>query len=76
MPSFPLIDPSPVNRYRRRRRAARPTQLQLAQVTVPSEIPNVAAVFIVLRKMRRPFLLILGIMTFTVIGLSLMPGTP
>ncbi|MDR2930745.1 MAG: NAD-binding protein [Propionibacteriaceae bacterium] len=33
-----------------------------------------AAIFIVLRKMRRPLLLMLAIMTFSVIGLSMMPG--
>ncbi|MDR2895798.1 MAG: NAD-binding protein [Propionibacteriaceae bacterium] len=43
---------------------------------MPSEVPNVTTIFIVLRKMRQPLLVTLAIMTFAVIGLSLMPGVP
>ncbi|MCL2736654.1 MAG: NAD-binding protein [Propionibacteriaceae bacterium] len=54
----------------------RPRQLQLASVAIPSEIPYMTTIFIVLRKMRLPLILLIGVMTIAVLGLSLMPGVP
>ena len=51
-----------------------PGHLRLTRVGVPTEIPNTAAVFIFLRKMRGPLLLVLTVMSAGVLGLSLMPG--
>ena len=64
----------PTPRYLRRRLPRRSSRLQRAQVAIPQEIPNTMAVFLVLRKMRRPLLLMLAVMTMSVVGLSLMPG--
>jgi len=66
----------PTSRYRPRRRPRRSTSLQWARVAIPSEIPNTTAIFIVLRKMRRPLLLMLAVMVVAVVGLAAMPGVP
>lgn len=63
-------------RVRRRRRPTRSSRLQLAQVTIPTEVASTAAVYMILRKMRRPLLVLLSAMAIAVTGLSLMPGIP
>ena len=63
-------------RVRHRRRPIRSSRLQLAHVNVPTDVPNTTAIFIVLRKMRPPLVLLLAVMTISVIGLTLMPGLP
>ncbi|MDR1078766.1 MAG: NAD-binding protein [Propionibacteriaceae bacterium] len=63
-------------RQRRRSRSGRSSQLRLGQVATPTQIPNQAVVFLVLRKMRGPLLVILATMTCGVLGLCLMPGLP
>jgi Trk K+ transport system NAD-binding subunit len=45
-------------------------------VAIPAEVPNTTAIFIVMRKMRQPLLLLIGIAAVAVIGLTLMPGDP
>jgi len=55
---------------------SRSRRLTLASVAVPSEVPTTTTIFIVLRKMRQPLLLLLAVMTTAVFGLSLMPGVP
>ena len=54
----------------------RSRQLRLTEVAIPSDIPNITSVFIILRKVRQPLLLLIAIMTIAVIGLCLMPGVP
>ncbi|MDR1264466.1 MAG: potassium channel family protein [Propionibacteriaceae bacterium] len=81
--NHPLNRPRPrpgvsaASRRRRRRQAARPAvrsdQLRLGRVDVPRGIPNRAAVFIFMRKMRGPLILVVATMCFGSIGLCLVP---
>ncbi|MCL1922275.1 MAG: NAD-binding protein [Propionibacteriaceae bacterium] len=52
----------------------RPRSLHVAEVEIPTEIPNTTAIFIALRRLRTPLLAIITIMTVGIIGLSLLPG--
>lgn len=60
-----------------RGRAARPRpdSLRRVKVPVPHDPPHTDAVFMVLRRMRIPLVLIVSVFTVMTVGLSLMPGT-
>jgi Trk K+ transport system NAD-binding subunit len=70
-----LVRPAaPSWRRRGRSRSGRSSRLRLGDVVTPTQIPNQAVVFLVLRKMRGPLLAVLATMTTGVLGLCLMPG--
>lgn len=48
--------------------------LRRAEVDIPTQVPSTDAVFLVLRRMRAPLLALIGVFTFSVVGLSLAPG--
>ncbi|MDO5499123.1 MAG: NAD-binding protein [Propionibacteriaceae bacterium] len=48
--------------------------LRRRQVAVPTEVPGTDAIFLVLRRMRAPLIVLIVIFAISVIGLSLMPG--
>jgi Trk K+ transport system NAD-binding subunit len=52
----------------------RSTQLRLSHVDVPRDIPDQAAVFIFLRKMRGPLMAVLAVTSLASVGLCLIPG--
>lgn len=49
--------------------------LRRRQVAVPSDVPGTDAIFLVLRRMRAPLIVLVTIFAISVVGLSLMPGT-
>ena len=49
--------------------------LRRRAVTVPTEVPGTDAIFLVLRRMRTPLIVLVVIFTISVVGLSFMPGT-
>lgn len=49
--------------------------LRRRAVTVPTEVPGTDAIFLVLRRMRAPLIVLVIIFTISVVGLSLAPGT-
>ncbi|HHV22965.1 MAG TPA: potassium transporter [Propionibacterium sp.] len=48
--------------------------LRRRAVAVPTEVPGTDAIFLVLRRMRTPLIVLIVIFTIAVVGLSLMPG--
>ncbi|MDR1449635.1 MAG: potassium channel family protein [Propionibacteriaceae bacterium] len=52
----------------------RSSQLRLSHVDVPREIPDQAAIFIFMRKMRGPLMAVLAVTTLGSLGLCLIPG--
>lgn len=48
--------------------------LRRRQVAVPTDVPGTDAIFLVLRRMRAPLIVLVLIFAISVIGLSLMPG--
>lgn len=48
--------------------------LRRRSVAVPTEVPGTDAIFLVLRRMRAPLIVLIAIFTVSVLGLSLMPG--
>ncbi|MFV0457468.1 MAG: NAD-binding protein [Actinomycetales bacterium] len=48
--------------------------LRRVQVPVPTEVPATDAVFLVLRRMRLPLVLLIGVFTISVFGLMIAPG--
>ena len=48
--------------------------LRVRAVQVPQEVPSTDALFIVLRRMRTPFVVLIVIFNVFVIGLTLIPG--
>ncbi|MDO5682486.1 MAG: NAD-binding protein [Propionibacteriaceae bacterium] len=48
--------------------------LRRRSVSVPTEVPGTDAVFLVLRRMRLPLIVLISIFTISVVGMSLMPG--
>ncbi|MCL2785299.1 MAG: hypothetical protein FWD55_07685, partial [Propionibacteriaceae bacterium] len=67
----------PSTRRRRRRYVPiRSRKLQVAKVAIPSEIPGSAAIFLALRRMRQPLLILILVMAVAVGGLTMMPGLP
>lgn len=61
----------------RRGRPARPRSdsLRRVQVPVPAEPPTTDALFLVLRRMRAPLVVVVSVFTVMTFGLSLMPGS-
>lgn len=53
----------------------RPDSLRRVKVPVPAEPPTTDAVFLALRRMRAPLLVVVGVFAAMTFGLSLMPGT-
>lgn len=49
--------------------------LRRRQVAIPTEVPGTDAIFLVLRRMRTPLIVLVAIFAISVFGLSLMPGT-
>lgn len=54
---------------------ARPDSLRRVRVEVPAEPPTTDAVFLVLRRMRTPLVVVVSVFALMTFGLSLMPGT-
>lgn len=54
----------------------RPDSLRRVTVEVPAEPPTSDALFLVLRRMRSPLVVVIGVFTAMTFGLSLMPGSP
>lgn len=54
-----------------RRRGARGPR---ERVRVPTEVPSTDAIFLVLRRMRTPLIVLVAIFSISVLGLSLIPG--
>lgn len=54
---------------------ARPDSLRRVRVEVPHEPPTTDAVFLVLRRMRTPLVVIVSVFAVMTLGLSLMPGS-
>lgn len=48
--------------------------LRRRAVAIPTEVPGTDAIFLVLRRMRAPLIVLVTIFTVSVVGLSLMPG--
>lgn len=48
--------------------------LRRREVDIPTELPNTDAIFLLLRRMRGPLVLIIGVFAVAVFGLSLIPG--
>ncbi|AKT51017.1 NAD-binding protein [Arsenicicoccus sp. oral taxon 190] len=44
------------------------------RVRVPTEVPSTDAIFLVLRRMRTPLVVLVGIFSLSVLGLSVIPG--
>lgn len=67
------------NESRNRQRAAdhdrAVASLRRRHVDVPTEVPGSDAIFLVLRRMRMPLIIVVSIFAFCSAGLSLMPGT-
>lgn len=55
---------------------ARPDSLRRVRVEVPREPPATDAVFLVLRRMRMPLVVVVSVFAIMTFGLSAMPGTP
>lgn len=53
----------------------RPDSLRRVGVEVPSEPPTTDAVFLVLRRIRTPLVVVVSVFTLMTFGLSVMPGT-
>jgi Trk K+ transport system NAD-binding subunit len=53
----------------------RPDSLRRVRVDVPAEPPTTDAVFLVLRRVRTPLVVVVGVFTLMTFGLSVMPGT-
>ena len=53
----------------------RPDSLRRVRVEVPREPPSTDAVFLVLRRMRMPLVVVVSVFALTTFGLSMMPGT-
>lgn len=53
----------------------RPDSLRRYRVDVPAELPTTDAVFMVLRRMRTPLVVIVSVFAIMTFGLSMMPGT-
>lgn len=53
----------------------RPDSLRRVKVPVPAEPPTTDAVFLVLRRMRTPLVVVVSVFAILTFGLSLMPGT-
>ncbi|GAB3623365.1 hypothetical protein GCM10027418_14480 [Mariniluteicoccus endophyticus] len=51
------------------------TTLRRVEVEVPTQVAGTDAIFLVLRRMRTPLIIVVAIFAFCVAGLSLMPGT-
>lgn len=49
--------------------------LRRRAVTVPTDVPGTDAIFLVLRRMRAPLIVLVLIFTISVVGLSMAPGT-
>lgn len=49
--------------------------LRRRAVAVPTDVPGTDAIFLVLRRMRAPLIVLVSIFAISVVGLSLMPGT-
>ena len=49
-------------------------RLRRVDVAVPTEIPSTDAIFLVLRRMRGPLIILVMIFSVAVLGLSLIPG--
>lgn len=54
---------------------ARPDSLRRVRVDVPAEPPTTDALFLVLRRMRTPLVVVVSVFALMTFGLSLMPGT-
>lgn len=54
---------------------ARPDSLRRYRVDVPADLPTTDAVFMVLRRMRTPLVVIVSVFAIMTFGLSMMPGT-
>jgi voltage-gated potassium channel len=54
---------------------ARPDSLRRYRVDVPAELPTTDAVFLVLRRVRTPLVVIVTVFAVMTFGLSMMPGT-
>ena len=53
----------------------RPDSLRRVRVPVPDEPPTTDAVFLVLRRMRTPLLIVVAVFAIMTFGLSMMPGS-
>lgn len=53
----------------------RPDSLRRVLVPVPAEPPSTDAIFLVLRRMRMPLVVMVAVFSLATFGLSLMPGT-
>ena len=69
-----MVNPLELLAHRSRARAAS-ARLRRVRVDVPTDVPGTDAIFLMLRRMRGPLILVVAIFTFCVVGLSLMPGT-
>jgi len=49
-------------------------RLRRAVVDVPTDVPSTEAIFLVLRRMRFPLIVLISIFSISVLGLSLIPG--
>lgn len=49
-------------------------RLRRVPVDVPTEVPTTAAVFLVLRRLRWPLVIVLGVFAISVFGFTLIPG--
>lgn len=65
------MNPLLLNQHRWRR----PGALRRYDVPVPTEVPSTDAVFMVLRRMRGPLIIMVAVFTITVIGLVAIPAT-
>ncbi|GAA1784171.1 NAD(P)-binding protein [Nostocoides veronense] len=66
-----MVNPLLLVRPRRRRS----TDLRQNHVAIPSAAPGSDAIFLLLRRMRMPLVVLVGVFTVSVFGLAAMPGT-
>ncbi|QFG67451.1 potassium channel protein [Ornithinimicrobium pratense] len=54
----------------------RPDSLRRVEVDIPAEPPSTDALFMVLRRMRTPLVVVISVFAVMTFGLSVIPGTP
>ena len=65
-----MVPPLLLGKHRRRRTS----HLRQVELPIPSEVPSTDAMFLLLRRLRMPLLILVSVFTVAVIGLTLAPG--
>jgi voltage-gated potassium channel len=65
-----VVPPLLLGKHRRRRTS----HLRQVEVPIPSEVPSTDAIFLLLRRLRMPLLILVTVFTVAVVGLTLAPG--